>query len=47
MNFLKINEPRRVFQTYTVKKVVRVLGKSSARPKEINFKHPFPGPGLH
>ena len=25
---------------------MRVLGKSLGLIKEINFKHPFPGPGL-
>ena len=39
---LKLIEPLKDF----FKDEVRVLGKSLGLAKEINFKHPFPGPGL-
>ena len=39
---LKLIEPLKEF----FKDEVRVLGKSLGLDKEINFKHPFPGPGL-
>ena len=39
---LKLIEPLKEF----FKDEVRVLGKSLGLVKEINFKHPFPGPGL-
>jgi GMP synthase (glutamine-hydrolysing) len=39
---LKLIEPLKEF----FKDEVRVLGKSLGLIKEINFKHPFPGPGL-
>ena len=39
---LKLLEPLKEF----FKDEVRVLGKSLGLIKEINFKHPFPGPGL-
>ena len=39
---LKLIEPLREF----FKDEVRVLGKSLGLIKNINFKHPFPGPGL-
>ena len=39
---LKLIEPLKDF----FKDEVRVLGKSLGLVKEINFKHPFPGPGL-
>ena len=38
---LKLIEPLRIF-----KDEVRILGKSLKLIKEINYKHPFPGPGL-
>jgi GMP synthase (glutamine-hydrolysing) len=41
MNF-KLIEPLKEF----FKDEVRVLGKSLGLIKEINYKHPFPGPGL-
>ena len=39
---LKLIEPLREF----FKDEVRILGKSLGLVKNINFKHPFPGPGL-
>ncbi len=39
---LKLIEPLKEF----FKDEVRVLGKSLNLVKEINYKHPFPGPGL-
>ena len=39
---LKLIEPLKEF----LKDEVRVLGKSLGLIKDINFKHPFPGPGL-
>ncbi len=39
---LKLLEPLKEF----FKDEVRVLGKSLGLVKEINYKHPFPGPGL-
>jgi GMP synthase (glutamine-hydrolysing) len=39
---LKLIEPLKEF----FKDEVRVLGKSLGLVKNINFKHPFPGPGL-
>ena len=39
---LKLIEPLKEF----FKDEVRVLGKSLNLDKSINFKHPFPGPGL-
>ena len=39
---LKLVEPLKEF----FKDEVRILGKSLGLVKEINFKHPFPGPGL-
>ena len=39
---LKLLEPLKEF----FKDEVRVLGKSLGLVKNINFKHPFPGPGL-
>ena len=39
---LKLIEPLKEF----FKDEVRILGKSLGLIKEINFKHPFPGPGL-
>ena len=39
---LKLIEPLKEF----FKDEVRVLGKSLGLIKDINFKHPFPGPGL-
>jgi GMP synthase (glutamine-hydrolysing) len=39
---LKLIEPLKEF----FKDEVRVLGKSLGLVKDINFKHPFPGPGL-
>ncbi len=39
---LKLIEPLREF----FKDEVRILGKSLKLVKEINYKHPFPGPGL-
>jgi len=39
---LKLIEPLKEF----FKDEVRVLGKSLGLVKEINYKHPFPGPGL-
>ncbi len=39
---LKLIEPLREF----FKDEVRILGKSLGLIKEINYKHPFPGPGL-
>tara|TARA_Y100000389_G_scaffold181284_1_gene196753 strand:- start:1002 stop:1805 length:804 start_codon:yes stop_codon:yes gene_type:complete len=39
---LKLIEPLKEF----FKDEVRILGKSLGLMKEINFKHPFPGPGL-
>ncbi len=39
---LKLIEPLREF----FKDEVRILGKSLKLIKEINYKHPFPGPGL-
>ncbi len=39
---LKLLEPLKEF----FKDEVRILGKSLGLTKEINFKHPFPGPGL-
>ena len=39
---LKLIEPLKEF----FKDEVRVLGKSLGLIKEINYKHPFPGPGL-
>jgi len=39
---LKLIEPLKEF----FKDEVRVLGRSLGLVKEINFKHPFPGPGL-
>ena len=39
---LKLLEPLKEF----FKDEVRVLGKSLGLIKSINFKHPFPGPGL-
>ena len=39
---LKLIEPLKEF----FKDEVRVLGKSLGLDKNINFKHPFPGPGL-
>ncbi len=39
---LKLIEPLKEF----FKDEVRVIGKSLGLIKEINFKHPFPGPGL-
>ena len=39
---LKLVEPLKEF----FKDEVRVLGKSLGLVKEINYKHPFPGPGL-
>ena len=41
MNF-KLVEPLKEF----FKDEVRILGKSLGLVKEINYKHPFPGPGL-
>ena len=41
MNF-KLIEPLKEF----FKDEVRILGKSLGLIKSINFKHPFPGPGL-
>ena len=39
---LKLIEPLKEF----FKDEVRILGKSLGLVKNINFKHPFPGPGL-
>ena len=39
---LKLIEPLKEF----FKDEVRILGKSLGLIKEINYKHPFPGPGL-
>ena len=39
---LKLVEPLKEF----FKDEVRILGKSLGLTKEINYKHPFPGPGL-
>ena len=39
---LKLVEPLKEF----FKDEVRILGKSLGLKKEINYKHPFPGPGL-
>ena len=39
---LKLIEPLREF----FKDEVRILGKSLGLVKNINFKHPFPGPGF-
>ena len=39
---LKLVEPSKEF----FKDEVRVLGKSLGLLKNINYKHPFPGPGL-
>ena len=39
---LKLVEPLKEF----FKDEVRVLGKSLGLTKNINYKHPFPGPGL-
>ena len=39
---LKLIEPLKEF----FKDEVRVLGKSLGLVKDINYKHPFPGPGL-
>ena len=41
-NELKLIEPLKEF----FKDEVRILGKSLGLIKNINFKHPFPGPGL-
>ena len=39
---LKLIEPLKEF----FKDEVRILGKSLGLDKNINLKHPFPGPGL-
>ena len=39
---LKLIEPLKEF----FKDEVRILGKSLGLVKSINYKHPFPGPGL-
>ena len=39
---LKLIEPLKEF----FKDEVRILGKSLGLVKNINYKHPFPGPGL-
>ena len=39
---LKLIEPLKEF----FKDEVRILGKSLGLDKKINYKHPFPGPGL-
>ena len=39
---LKLIEPLKEF----FKDEVRILGNSLGLVKDINFKHPFPGPGL-
>ena len=39
---LKLIEPLKEF----FKDEVRILGKSLGLIKQINLKHPFPGPGL-
>ena len=39
---LKLIEPLKEF----FKDEVRILGESLGLEKDINFKHPFPGPGL-